>query len=651
MKALPFFLLSFAIVVATVVPTSAADDKQLVNTRGDVSYQSANGTPKPVALDASVAIADNDYAITGVNSQAAIKLPDSSRVLVGQSTKVQMAFFDQQPNITNAKFILYQGKTRFTVEHPGGAKANYTFQTNTGQIAVRGTEGDISVSDTQLQVNVYALTDQKLPVVVTLNNGKVYTLFAGQALVVGIAGAAIAAATVSAVTQPLQQTFVEFGPAQTATVAAAGVAPAALAIGAGAVLAGAVIAGATHTSPNSPQTQPINPTPTPTASPTPTPPPGAVTTKPQSIEFPRPESTTLEAFQPNGDGQFTAQSSSSRISVTPSASNRFTVTATGAVEPGSASITITGDGGQPAVVPVSAASGVIQYKGQKGLTVAIGGTPAMITVSESGYTGTFTATAGSSVVSISAGGSSRSKGTTSSGTFIVTGESVGSTTITISDKYNNTPVTININVASGTIIAPSKLTLTKFNSPQPFKVSENGFTGTFNASSDNPQIQVTGQSKQIFYVTAAANGSATIKVSDGLGDSGASVSVTVMTPSPSPQPSTTCVPIIINDRHDGDRHDGDRHDRAHRHDPAGSATSCPSSAPSTGAPAPRGTVAPPKPHPVGPPPPFATPPPHKTVPQHTAPPAQPHQPMQPMGGMPGGQTPPPLPPPPPGNKR
>ena len=107
--------------------------------------------------------------------------------------------------------MLVNGKMRFAVAHPSGAKANYTFQTQTGQIAVRGTEGDISSDATQLQVNVYSLGDPNLPVEVTLNNGKKYTLGAGQALVVGVAGAVIATAAVSSVSSSLTGTFSEFG--------------------------------------------------------------------------------------------------------------------------------------------------------------------------------------------------------------------------------------------------------------------------------------------------------------------------------------------------------------------------------------------------------------------------------------------------------
>ena len=133
-----------------VVASAAADDKVLQNVKGDVTYQSA-GVSKAVAPNAQIALANNDFAITGDKSLAAISLPDSTKVLVGSQTRVQLAFFDRQPNISTAQFILYNGTTRFTVEHPAGAKANYTFQTNVATIGVRGTEGDISISATALQ--------------------------------------------------------------------------------------------------------------------------------------------------------------------------------------------------------------------------------------------------------------------------------------------------------------------------------------------------------------------------------------------------------------------------------------------------------------------------------------------------------------------
>src|SRR5262249_20906089 len=84
--------------------------------------------------------------------------------------------------IASAKFVLYNGKTRFEIRHPHGALANYTFSTQTGQIAVRGTDGDIESASGSMRVNVYNLSDSNAPVVVTTIDGRSFTLGAGQTL-------------------------------------------------------------------------------------------------------------------------------------------------------------------------------------------------------------------------------------------------------------------------------------------------------------------------------------------------------------------------------------------------------------------------------------------------------------------------------------
>src|SRR5215469_11358781 len=126
------------------VPVAAGGDKTLVNVRGNVTYQQPSGATKPLSPNASISLADNDYAITGDRSMAAVTLPDSTRILVGALTKVQLTFFNQQPNLTTATFVLYNGKTRFAVQHPAGAKANNTFQTSAASIGVRGKIGRAS---------------------------------------------------------------------------------------------------------------------------------------------------------------------------------------------------------------------------------------------------------------------------------------------------------------------------------------------------------------------------------------------------------------------------------------------------------------------------------------------------------------------------
>jgi hypothetical protein len=187
-----------------------------------------------------------------------------------------MVSFDNS-NIATAKFVVV-GKMRFTVNHPSGAKANYQFSTATGQIAVRGTIGDIFAQPGGgLQVNVYALSDPTLPVQVTLVNGQVFTLAAGQSLVATAAAGAVTA-SVTAVSQSMFVPFTELGaPANAGALgitAGAGVAGAgAAAATTTAIVAGAVGAAAAATVISNSNNSSPSPAPTPTSTPSPTPQP------------------------------------------------------------------------------------------------------------------------------------------------------------------------------------------------------------------------------------------------------------------------------------------------------------------------------------------------------------------------------------------
>jgi hypothetical protein len=200
--------LTLAILPLTV---RADDDKVLTNMKGGVSYE-RNGTPHTIVPKVKQLLSDDDYAITQTDSLAQVALPDSSLVTLGATTRVQLAFFNQT-DIANAKFILYQGKTRFNVAHPEGGKANYTFQTPTTQIAVRGTEGDISVDQNNLTVNVY---NSSLPdgVQVTFTAGdKAGTsihVLAGQSLVANLINGIIQS-QVNKLTQAAINEFAELG--------------------------------------------------------------------------------------------------------------------------------------------------------------------------------------------------------------------------------------------------------------------------------------------------------------------------------------------------------------------------------------------------------------------------------------------------------
>ncbi|HUY11165.1 MAG TPA: FecR family protein [Candidatus Dormibacteraeota bacterium] len=175
--------LALALLAVTPLVASAQGGKLLANRHGDVAFQRAGiGARNPLAQSAQVNLGDSDVAITGKQSLAAVTLPDSTQVLVGSETRVQLAFFNQAAT-TKAKFIVGRGRIRFEVHHPSGARADYTFQTPTSSLAVRGTEGDLEVDPSgTIRVNVYKLSNPDLPVSVTTANGKTYEIAAGHSL-------------------------------------------------------------------------------------------------------------------------------------------------------------------------------------------------------------------------------------------------------------------------------------------------------------------------------------------------------------------------------------------------------------------------------------------------------------------------------------
>jgi hypothetical protein len=209
MKRIVASILCCAIAAFAAMPANADPNKQLQNLKGTVDYQPPTGPKQSVAPKATIGLNDMDSAITGANSLAAVGLPDSSRVLIGSSTNVQLSFFNRT-DIANAQFIVYQGKIRFTVQHPAGAHANYTFKTPTAQLSVRGTVGDIDVEQNLLQVNVYDVTDPTMPVQVTLNDGQVFYLGKGQTLIVHIGAGNAMQGQTQALTHPMFDPFAEF---------------------------------------------------------------------------------------------------------------------------------------------------------------------------------------------------------------------------------------------------------------------------------------------------------------------------------------------------------------------------------------------------------------------------------------------------------
>jgi hypothetical protein len=171
-----------ALVALTSLPGGASDASRLLqNLHGTVSWiTSDNAAPHAIAPNAQVALNNDDVAQTGASSMGAITLPDSSRIVMASNSVLKLDHFSQD-QVANAHFVLFYGKMRFTVEHPQGAKANYTFTTPTGEIAVRGTQGDISVDPLDgVRVNVYHLGDPALPVEIAMIDGSHYTVPGGQ---------------------------------------------------------------------------------------------------------------------------------------------------------------------------------------------------------------------------------------------------------------------------------------------------------------------------------------------------------------------------------------------------------------------------------------------------------------------------------------
>jgi len=202
----------FALILAIVPLTARSDDdKVLTNVKGAVSYE-RSGTPHSLVPKVKQLLTDNDTAVTQTDSQAQVALPDSSIVTLGALTRVQLAFFNQT-DIANAKFVVYQGKTRFQVQHPQGQKANYTFVTPTTQIAVRGTEGDIEVDQNNLTLNVYNSSQPDgVAVTYTAGNlaGTTVKVLPGQSLVANLVNGVINA-QINRLTQAAINEFSELG--------------------------------------------------------------------------------------------------------------------------------------------------------------------------------------------------------------------------------------------------------------------------------------------------------------------------------------------------------------------------------------------------------------------------------------------------------
>jgi len=190
----------------------AAADRVLQNLHGSVSYITGAGVPAHVlAPSATTTLADDDVARTGAASMASIILPDSSQILMASDSVLKLDTFSQA-DVARAHFVVFEGKVRFRVVHPGGAQADFTFTTPTGQIGVRGTEGDIAVDPFDgVRMNVYHLSDPALPVHVTMIDGSTYDISGGQKIWMRWTSGKLIA-KITPITAGEIKRFEEFGP-------------------------------------------------------------------------------------------------------------------------------------------------------------------------------------------------------------------------------------------------------------------------------------------------------------------------------------------------------------------------------------------------------------------------------------------------------
>ncbi|HTV93583.1 MAG TPA: FecR family protein [Verrucomicrobiae bacterium] len=201
-----------AVIVAGTVALASPDNRTLQNLHGDVRYSTADGAPaQSLAPRALTVLNDDDVAQTGSASMAAITFADSSQILMGSNSTLKLDTFSIA-EIAHAHVVLFDGKMRFKVQHPAGARADYTFTTPTGQIAVRGTVGDIAADPVDgVRMNVYSVSDPDLPVHVTMLDGSQYDIRAGEKIWMRWTSGKLVAKVTPITTAEIQR-FEELGP-------------------------------------------------------------------------------------------------------------------------------------------------------------------------------------------------------------------------------------------------------------------------------------------------------------------------------------------------------------------------------------------------------------------------------------------------------
>jgi hypothetical protein len=162
------------------VASAQAPNKELAPFKGTVGVQASENAPFTRVFGRTV-VPDDAYAVTQAASLGTLTLPDSSQVAIGERTAVRVGAFNNAAAGPGSTLTLNHGALRFAIVHPAGTRSNYTFQTQTSQIAVRGTIGYLIVGDegTQLICIDCAPGDVAITIggrVVTLTSGYTITI-------------------------------------------------------------------------------------------------------------------------------------------------------------------------------------------------------------------------------------------------------------------------------------------------------------------------------------------------------------------------------------------------------------------------------------------------------------------------------------------
>jgi hypothetical protein len=162
------------------VASAQAPNKELAPFKGTVGVQASENAPFTRVFGRTV-VPDDAYAVTQAASLGTLTLPDSSQVAIGERTAVRVGAFNNAAAGPGSTLTLNHGALRFAIVHPAGTRSNYTFQTQTSQIAVRGTIGYLIVGDegTQLICIDCAPGDVEITIggrIVTLTSGYTITI-------------------------------------------------------------------------------------------------------------------------------------------------------------------------------------------------------------------------------------------------------------------------------------------------------------------------------------------------------------------------------------------------------------------------------------------------------------------------------------------